>query len=214
MYEIDLLKGEGVPIRSRPGGIAFACLVIAVPLIAGIAMISIYLEHRVATSVQSQQLTRLRRVTAALSGALETKRSLEDQKTLGAHLLGDVKTALTRHTQWSTTLTTVIDCLPEALILTKLAATRDTVRREMPSPDNPDVMITANIPVRSLQVRVAGRHEDTAYRAVRAFQDRLRTSATLASRIDTLTVSQESEFLDGESVVSYELICAFKPSFE
>ena len=89
MYEIDLLKGEGVPIRSRPGGIAFACLVLAVPLIASIAMISIYLEHRVATSVQSQQLTRLRRVTAALSGALETKRSLEHQKTLGVHLLSD-----------------------------------------------------------------------------------------------------------------------------
>lgn len=214
MYEIDLLKGEGVPIRSRPGGIAFACLVIAVPLIAGIAMTSIYLEHRVATSVQSQQLTRLRRVTAALSSALETKRSLEDQKTLGVHLLSDVKTALTRHTQWSTTLTTVIECLPEALILTKLAATRDTVRREIPSRDNPDVMVAANFPVRSLQIRVAGRHEDTAYRAVRDFQDRLRSSATLASRIDTLTVSQESEFLDGQSVVSYELICAFKPSFE
>jgi hypothetical protein len=214
MYEIDLLKGEGVPIRSRPGGIAFACLVIAVPLIAGIAMASIYLEHRVAVSVQSQQLTRLRRATTALSGALETKRSLEDQKTLGAHLLGDVKTALTRHTQWSDTLTTVIECLPEALILTRLGATRNIMRRQIPSRENPDVMITSNVPARALQIRVAGRNEDTAYRAVREFQDRLRASATLASRIDTMTVSQESELLNGESVVSYELICAFKPSLE
>lgn len=100
MYKVDLLKGEGVPIRSRPGGIAFACLVIVVPMIVGSAIASIYLEQRVATSVQLQQLNRLRTAVTASSEALETKRSLQEQQTLGVQLLGDVKTALTGRTQW------------------------------------------------------------------------------------------------------------------
>lgn len=214
MYEVDLLKGEGVPIRSRPGGIAFACMVIAVPLIVGIAIASIYLEHRVAASVQRQQLTRLQRVIATLSEALETKHALEKQQAASRHLLGDIKTALTGHTQWSGVLTTVVDCLPSTLILTKLAARRDTVRRQVPAKDNPETTIDITVPRRTLHIGVCGYDAHAAYQAVRNFQDRLRSSPVLGPYIDTVTVSQESQTLDGEPVVSYELNCAFKPSFE
>ena len=214
MYEVDLLKGEGIPIRSRPGGIAFACMVIAVPLILGIAMASIYLEHRVAASVQNQQLTRLQHVIATLSEALETKYALEHQQAASRHLLGEVKTALTGHTQWSSILTTVVDGLPNALILTKLAARQDSVRRQVPAKDNPEVTVDITVPRRTLHIGVCGYDEQAAYRAVRNFQDRLRSSPVLGPCIDTVTVSQESQTLDGESVVSYELNCAFKPSFE
>ena len=214
MYEIDLLKGEGVPIRSRPGGIAFACLVIAVPLIVGAAMASIYMEHRVATSVQSQQLIRLRRMIAALSPALETKRTLENRQAANRHLLGDIRTALSGYTQWSPVLTTVIDCMPDALILTKIEATRHSVRREVPLPDNPKATTEIVVPVRALQIGVCGYDEQSAYRAVRTFQDRLRATPVLGPRIDTVTVSQQSQVLNGKQVVSYELNCAFQSPSE
>lgn len=214
MYEIDLLKGDGIPIRSRPGGIVFACLVVAVPLIVGAAMASIYFEHRVASSVQEQQLTRLQRMIGTLSGALETQRVLEEQRHSSTQILNDVRTALTGHTQWSGVLNTVIDCMPSILILTKLEATKDSVRRRVPAQDNPDVMVDVTVPVRTLQIGVCGYDEQTAYRAVRNFQDRLRASSVLGPKIDVVTVSQESQTLDGNPVVSYELKCAFKSSIE
>ncbi len=213
MYEIDLLQGEGVPMRSRPGGIAFVCMVIAVPLIIGAAMVTIYLEHRVAISVQNRQLTRLRQAVTALAPALEAKRSLERQEAHDIDLLADVRSTLTRRTQWSPVLTTVIDCLPGGLILTRLGATREVVRRQVPTEENPETTMEINVPVRSLQIRVAGHDEETAYRAVKEFQDRLRSSADLGTRIDMLTVSQESQTLDGDPVVSYELNCTFRPSW-
>lgn len=213
MYEIDLLQGEGVPMRSRPGGIAFVCMVIAVPLIIGAAMVTIYLEHRVAISVQSRQLTRLRQAAVALAPALDAKRSLERQKAHGMDVLADVKSALTGRTQWSPVLTTVIDCLPGGLILTRLGATQEVVRRQLPARDNPETTMEISVPVRSLQIRVAGHDEETAYRAVREFQDRLRSSAEIGTHIDMLAVSQESQTLDGAPVVSYELHCTFKPSW-
>jgi hypothetical protein len=214
MYKMDLLKGEGVPIRSRPGGIAFACMVIAMPLIVGSAIASIYLEHRVAASVQSQQLNRLRKAVATLSAALETKRSLEERRTAGTRLLGDIKTALIGHTQWSPILTTVIDCMPDNLILTKLEARQESVRRRVPAKDNPETSIDVDVPMRTLQIGVFGYGEQTAYRAVRNFQDQLRSSAMLAPRLDTLTISQESQTRDGQEIVSYELNCAFRPAVE
>jgi hypothetical protein len=214
MYKVDLLKGEGIPIRSRPGGIAFACMVIAIPLIVGSAIASIYLEHRVAASVQIQQLNRLRKMVGTLSGALEAKRLLQEQKTVGTQLLGNAKTALTGHTQWSPVLATVIDCMPDSLILTKLRARQESVRRRVPAKDNPEISIDIDVPMRTLQIGVFGYGEQAAYRAVRDFQDRLRSSAMLAPRLDTLTISQESQTRDGQEVVSYELNCAFRPVFE
>jgi len=214
MYKVDLLKGEGIPIRSRPGGIAFACLVIAVPMIVGSAMACIYLEHRVAASVQLQQLNRLRGAVTALSEVLQTKHALQEQQALGLQLLGDVKTALKEHTQWSPVLTTVIDCMPDNLILTRLEAKRDSQRRRVPAKDNPGATVDIDVPVRALRIGVYGHEEQTTYRAVRDFQERLRSSALLAPRLDTLTISQEAQTLDGQEGVGYELNCVFKPVLE
>ena len=179
MYEIDLLKGEGIPIRSRPGGIAFACLGIAVPLIVGIAMASIYIEHRVAASVQMQQLGRLRQAIAALEPALETKRTLVGRRAAGMDLLGDVKTALTRQAQWSPLLETVVDNLPENLVLTKLQARRNMVQHRVPAKNDPEMKIDISVPVRALDIGVCGQDEYAAANAVRSFQDRLRSSPVL-----------------------------------
>jgi len=214
MYTIDLLKGEGIPIRSRPGGIAFACLVIAVPLILGIAMISIYMEHRVATSVQRQQLVRLRQVIATLEPALERKRTLEERRTQGMDLLGDVKTALGQRAQWSPILATVVENLPETLVLTKLQARQNMVRCRVPAKNDPEMEIDISVPVRALDIGVCGQDEYAASQAVRSLQDRLRSSPVLKPWLDTLTVSQEAQTLDGQDVVSYELSCVMKPMIE
>jgi len=214
MYKVDLLKGEGIPIRSRPGGIAFACLMVVVPMIVGGAIVSIYLEHRVAASVQMQQLHRLRGAVATLSHALETKRALQEQRSAGLQLIGDIKTALTERTQWSPVLATVIDCMPHSLILTRLQARQHSERRQIPSRDDPGATMDVDVPVRTLQIGVCGYQEQTAYRAVRDFQERLRLSDLLASRLDALTISQAAQTLNGQEVFSYELNCVFKPVFE
>ena len=214
MYKVDLLKGEGIPIRSRPGGIAFACLVIAVPLIVGTAMVSIFAEHRIVSSVQQQQLTRLHRVITTLEPALEASRVLEDRKTLGLNLLGDVKTALGQRAQWSPILVAVVENLPESLVLTKLQAHQSLVRRQVPSRHDPGSMIDISVPARALEIGVHGADAHTASQAVRSFQDRLRSAPIMEPWLDALTVSQEAQTLDGQEVVSYELNCVFKPVIE
>ncbi len=214
MYAIDLLDGEGVPIRSRPGCIAFACLLLVVPLIVGVVIVGVYLDRQVTVSIQSQQLSRLEGVLGTLSGALEKKRTLEEQRTTAAGFLADIKTALDRHTQWSPALTAVTESLPEALVLTKLEARQEFVSRKVPSKANPNTTVDVRVPVRSLGIGVCGYDGNVSYRAVRLLQDRLRSSTVLGPRLDAVTVSQESGTLDGEDVVRYELNCTFKPEIE
>ena len=47
MYEIDLLKGQGLPIKSRPGGIAIVMVGFVVPMIIAIAMMWSYVNSKV-----------------------------------------------------------------------------------------------------------------------------------------------------------------------
>jgi Tfp pilus assembly protein PilN len=214
MYAIDLLGGEGVPIRSRPGGIAFACLLIVVPLIIGIVIIGIYLDRQVTVSIQTQQLARLESVLGTLSSALEKKRCLETERATAVDFLADIKTAVSRHTQWSSALTTVIESLPETLVLTKLEARRELVRQKRAAKDDPKKTVEVSVPVSSLGIGVCGYDGTMSYRSVRDLQDRLRSSPVLGPRLDAVTVSQESGTLDGEDVVHYELNCVFKPELE
>jgi hypothetical protein len=210
VYTVDLLRGEGIPIRSRPSGIAFACLLVTIPLGVGIAMAGAYFDHRVTLSVQSQELTKVQRTVGAMSGALERKRSLEQRKIGAGRCLVDVKTALTGHTQWSPVVAALVESLPDGLVLTKLEARSEFIRVRVPSPSDPNTMIDTSVPARTLAVRVCGRDRDASYLAVRDFQDRLRSSALLGPRLSTITVAQDSTTMDGDHAVNYELTCALQ----
>ena len=45
MFTIDLLKGQGIPIKSRPTGIAISAAAVAVPVIIAIVMLGFYLRN-------------------------------------------------------------------------------------------------------------------------------------------------------------------------
>ena len=47
MYTIDLLKGHGIPIRSRRGGLLIIIATVAVPLIIAMVMYSQYLLNNI-----------------------------------------------------------------------------------------------------------------------------------------------------------------------
>jgi Tfp pilus assembly protein PilN len=214
VYTVDLLKGEGIPIRSRPMGIAFACLVVTVPLVVAIAMAGAYMDRRVTLSIQSQELTKLQKMVGTMSDAMGKKRSLEQKKIEAGHCLADVKTALGGHTQWSPAVAALVESLPDALVLTKLEARLEFIRVKMPAKGDPKTIVDTSVPVRTLAVSVCGRDKEASYRAVRDLQDRLRASAALGPRLSTITVAQESGTLEGDRVLNYELTCAFKPSIE
>ena len=211
MYTVDLLRGEGIPIRSRPGGIAFACLIVAVPLLTSFDIVSFYLDCDVVIAIQKQQLKRLDSAAGALSDALEKKESLENEKALADNVLSDVGRALTGYTQWSPALTELVGNLSDTLVLTRLEAKQDVVRRKVAAKDGPARMIDLSVPVRSLKIGVCGQHKGSSSEAVKRFEERLRSSATIGPMLDTVSVSQDATMLDGREAVLYELNCVFKP---
>jgi len=156
MFTIDLLKGQNLPVKSSPGGIAIVVTTVVVPLTVEIIMFGFYLNKKIVVSVNEQELARCQAEVDELSDAVEMQASSEKQKTIYGNYLSEVKSSISRYTQWSPVLVTLVENMPDSLKLTRLDVRQHTIRKKVPQKDNPAEMIERNVPVRTLRIRVSG----------------------------------------------------------
>lgn len=213
MFTIDLLKGQGIPIRSGPERLLVAAATVAGPVIAAIIVFGMYLSNAVAISVQQQgiagyegKLTR-----PELAEAVAEQKDFEQTKSLINGYLGEVSAAIGRHTQWSPVLRTVVELMPASVILTKLEVREDSVKQKVPSKDDPTKTVEVSVPVRKLQMSVRTNTKSGCDRDVREFRDRLRVSEVLGPKLQDIVVDRKDDKLDGREVVSYQIDFEFKP---
>ncbi len=211
MFTIDLLNGYAIPPKSRPGGIAIVGITAAIPVIVAISMVCLYLQNKAVLSIKEYEIDRWENKVDTLSDVLEWQKSLQKQKTVYNKCLSEIKSSLTRHTQWSQALSTIINCLPESVVLNRLEIKKHFIKKKVPKKDKPDETTDIDIPVRTLQINVTGNANLDCVQAIKDFGDKLRSSASLGPRLDNITYSQESDTLDGREVVHYEIVCVFKP---
>jgi len=210
MFTIDLLKGQGIPMKSSPGGIAIAGVTAAVPMYMAIIMFGFYLNDITHVSIKEQEIVRYQAEIDKLSGAMELQKSLEKEKIIYGNCLSEVKSSISKYIQWSPVLVTIVENMPDSVMLTGLEVKQHTVRKKVPKKDNPQEMVEKNVPVRVLQMSVSGSPQYDCGKAVMDFQDSLRSSVFLGPKLESIGYSQESENLEGQDVASYEIECVFK----
>lgn len=211
MFTIDLLKGQGIPLRSGPGGVAIAAATVAIPIIGAMAMFGFYLHNRIIVSIKQREIVRWQAKIDKLSDAVELQELLEKQKVVYRDCLSEIKSSVGRYTQWSPVLATLVENMPNSVVLTDLEVRQNFVKRKVPRKGNPEEMIDIDVPVRTLRMNVRGGPQRNCDKAVRDFQDRLRSSDALGPRLENITVSQESGTIEGREIISYQIDCVFKP---
>lgn len=211
MFTIDLLKGQAIPLKSKPGGLAILAVTAAIPVAVAMGMFSHYLRNKIVVSVKEQEIARCEAEIGKLSDAVKQHEALEKEKITYNDSLLEVKSSIGRHTQWSPVLTTVIENMPDSVVLTSLGVEYDSVKMKVPKKDNPEKTVEISVPVKTLQLSVSGGPQRNCDEAVRDFRDRLWSSAFLGPRLENIRVSQKSETHEGQDVVSYEINCVFKP---
>jgi len=211
MFTVDLLKGQGLPIKSRPEGIATAVVAFAVPIIIAIVMLSSYLSNIILISTQNQRIVNYQTKIDKFSDALQLQRTFEKQKELINTGLSEVSSSLGRHTQWSPVLVELVQNMPDSMVLTQLDVKQNSVKKQVPKKNDPETMINIDVPVRTLHMSISGSPQSDWDKEVRDFQDRLRRSTLLGPKLENIKVAQEMDTLDGRDVVSYEIYLVFKP---
>ena len=211
MFTIDLLKGQGVPAKSRPQNIAIGAAAVVTPIIIAIVMFGFYLRNRVVISIQKDAIANFKTKIAGMSDAIELQKSFEQQKKTYNNCLSEVSGNLDKHTQWSPVLALLVKNMPESVILTALDVKQRSTKIKVPKKDDPKIMIDASVPLRTLQMTVVGRPQTNCDDAIRDFSERLRSSSLLGPRIENIRIAQGVVKLKQEEVVSYQIDCIFKP---
>jgi Tfp pilus assembly protein PilN len=212
MFTVDLLKGQGLPVRTRPQGVAIFVVTFAVPVLAAILMAGYYVRNGVIISIQKQNITGFETQTQRLADALKLKGSCEKDKAAINSCLMDVSTSIRGHIQWSPVLVTLVENLPDSVVLTGLEVGQRSIRRKVAVKGDAEKKVDVSVPVKTLKMRVSGNPSYNCDLEVRAFRDRLRASNVIGLAIEDIVIaSQGHDTLDGRDVVCYDIECIFKP---
>ena len=211
MFTIDLLKGQGIPPKSRPEGIAVGVVIFAVPVIVAIVILGVYLTDNISLSTQKRELADYEKRVDKLSDALELKKSFEKQRATINEVLAEVSSSIGRHMQWSDVLVDIVENMPDSMILAELEAKQNMVRRKVAKDGNAETKVDVMVPLRTLSITVSGKSEYNCDRAVRDFSDRLRVSKVLGPKLEDIRVSKSNLGRRKEkNLVSYQIDCVFK----
>ena len=211
MFTIDLLNGQAIPPKGKPGGLAIIAMTVVVPIAVAIVMFLVYFNNDVALAVKEKEIARYETEINKNSDAVKINNELQEEKRAYSKYLSEVRSSIGKHTQWSPALATLIENIPDSVILTSLEIEHDLVRKKVPKKDNPKKKVEISIPVRILRVGVTGGDQRDCDRAVKDFMDRLWASASLGPMFENIGHSQESTEEGDRNVISYEISCYFKP---
>jgi len=212
MFTIDLLNGDGIPIKSRPEGMAIGGLTVIVPLTIATIMFSSYVHDRIVISVHKRTVTSYKTRTDELSDAVKLHKSFEKEKDLYSRCLYELESCIGGRTQWSPILTTVVRNIPDQVVLTKLDVKRRFIRKKVPQKGDPKKKVDISVPASTLTMNIAAVPQSNSDDVVRGFREYLLRSDSLRPKLEGINVSQESGKLGGQEVVSYQIDCLFKPA--
>ncbi|MHC4212210.1 MAG: hypothetical protein ACYSWP_02445 [Planctomycetota bacterium] len=211
MFTIDLLKGQAIPIKSKPGGIAVMAGAVAIPVVAVIILVNSYLTGSVALGVGKQQIVSYSNQTEKLTDAVAMQKSFAEEKNAQYGCLSAVSANIGRHLQWTPILVTVVESMPDTMVITALEVKRESARIPMPKKDDPTKMVDTSVIVKKMLISVTGERSKNHNEAVKRFCERMRNSEVLGPMIDKISVNQKNNKNKGKEELSYEIDCAFKP---
>ncbi|KPK77770.1 MAG: hypothetical protein AMJ79_02190 [Phycisphaerae bacterium SM23_30] len=211
MIAIDLLKGAGTPIKSRPGVVALMMAPFVIPVLIGILLAGWYLSDKVTLQTHVKKLTRYDQRPKELLDAQQLLKNAASQRDVLNNCLTEIHDTIGNHMQWSPVLMTLAQNLPPSVTFNGLAAVREKIRQKAPQKDDPEKTVYLTKYKYTLRITV---DTDTTVEGAAAVQDfiqRLRLSQTLAPKIEDIRIaSYQSVHAETGDFVRYEIDCILK----
>jgi len=200
-FTIDLLKGQGIPVKTSPQGIAIIAAGITVPFIIVVIMLGIYLNNRVSIPIREHELAVYEQKMQTLSEGVKVQQMFNKDKESINGSAPEVASALRKFTAWSPVIRIIAENMPGAMVLSRLDA-KQTVSSQAGT--------GAASVAREVEINISGKATGNWDEEVKSFRSRLLESGTLKSRLQDIPVSQQSSKGGEKDSISYDLRMVFK----
>jgi hypothetical protein len=213
MFRIDLLKGQGIPIRSRPESIAIAAGALVVPVIIALAMLGCFFQNKIIISINENRIAQYENKINDFAGAVLLQQNFESEKKQINDYLSEIKSSLSLglHKQWTPVLVTIVENIPDSVVLKELEVRNASVKTKVPKKTDPEKTVSISVPVRTLRMSVSGNANSNCDQEIKEFRQRLYASNTLNSMLENIMVSRKMNVFQQENEISYQIDCVFKP---
>ncbi len=211
MFTIDLLKGQGIPARSTPEGIIATAVTVFLPVAVALTMLAIFLSNRVVINVQKREIAGYEKKIAGLSDEMKAHKKYEKQKGAVQQRILETADAINDHQQWSDILVTIVENMPDSLVLERMSVESRATKVKVIDAENPKKKKDKTVMRRTLLLTLGGSVGDVSNREVQQFRDNLRISKVLGPQVEDIPVSQRVEMVDDREVITYEMKCVLKP---
>ena len=209
MLTIDLLKGQGIPLKSRPGGATLLAISIAMPIIVTIFGFGDYMRSNIVLSTRWRDVARLEGEIFELAEAMRMHEESEREAMQINSCLGELDNIMDQQLQWSPVLEVVARNIPDAIVLEELVVQSENVFRTVPLRRDTTKNITVPVPRRQLILNVYGKLGIVSDEAVLLFLRKLATSEVLKERMANVRkLSQKAD--ERNEIMHYTIECTFK----
>jgi len=205
LYTIDFLKGEGLPIRSKPGQIVRTSIPFLVLVIGAVVLAGSYVSNQILIHPLRAKLASYAEDTEFLEVAHFLQENQQQQKSLQG-ILTEVTQSVSYHRQWTGILVGVIEVLPEELLLNRLEVQRQSMREKETDADGKPVDVLWY--QYTLKIGTESSQGLEANGVIQEFVQTLRASDFLVSAIDEISVVSRQN--DNNNHMQYQIDCVFK----
>ncbi len=211
MYNIDLLKGQGLPARANFWLVAATGAAFAVLGLAAILATGSYLYNRIASAAGEYAISDYESGCKELEASLKEREVLVAQKKDMDSRFDELAYAVDLQTQWSEFLYLVSRHLPKDLIVDRLEVEMSQKRMTVVKRADPKQKTTINVPVRSVVISLHCEQGCDGDQAVRDFQRRLMESESFGKCVSNVVITARTPAqIDNRDVTTYKLDCLFK----
>ncbi len=209
MLNIDMLKGQGIPMKSNPGTALLLALVIAVPVLATMAIAAEYLNGRIELKTLKNEWSEVEDNISQLSAGVKFQASDRGIINNINACFVEVHEVLQYHIQWTPVFVTLIENLPEKLFLEKLTVDTYAQLTEVPKRSDPLEFVSVEVPKSIVYIDLYSHLADHDNKNVLNYIQQLNALEQFVQKIDSIRpLSQITDKQEG--VVRYSIKCVFK----
>lgn len=211
MYEIDLLKGQGLPAKANYYLVAATGAAFAVLGLAAILGTRSYLYNRIAYASAKHAISGYESGFEKFDASLKERDELAALKKSLDSRFAELTYAVDTRTQWSEFIYLVSRHLPRDIIVDRLEVKMSQERISMPKRSDPEQKTMVSIPVRSVVISLHCEQGRQCDQMVRDFQRRLMELESFRKYVSNVVITaREPDRIDNKDVTTYKLDCLFK----
>lgn len=211
MINIDLLRGRGLATKNIAHSITALIVAVVVPAVLAIVMISFIIHFKITATIQKKRIANFETRIQQSSDILQFRKNFENEAKTIKNCLSDVSVSINKYMQWSQVIESVVNNIPDSMILTKLEAQQKPLKIKKTADDNSKKTTTTNATVRTLTITINGNWGINYDKEVQEFKNKLSSSPAIGPYLSKIKVSRKSQELENKETTRYEIDCTFKP---